>query len=483
MTKKPPTILVIFGVTGDLSERKLIPALFDLYVNKCLPDAFRIVGFARRGKSDDEFRTFAEGVIAKRGHRRKKATVKNFLNKLVYQQGVFEDAETYERLAERLIAMEQEFGRCSNKLFYLAVPPVSYETILQNLADSGLSIPCSNNEGWTRILVEKPFGKDLATAQKLDRMLGLLFKEDQIFRIDHYLAKETLQNILTFRFSNKLFEPIWNNKHIEMVEIKLWEEGGIEGRGDFYEDIGALRDVGQNHLLQMLAFVAMENPGSLAAGPIRHERVKVLRALKPISPAGIARHTLRGQYKGYQKEEGVTAYSQVETYFRIESEIDNGRWRGVPFVLESGKKMRETKTEISVYFKESASCLCPPEIAQHHQNVLTFRVQPDEGISIIFWAKKPGFKTQLEQKRLSFSYKDSPDIVKIPDAYERVLYDCIRGDQILFTSTEEVTAAWQFITPLLEYWGGTELHEYEQGSEGPGINSKIKSQPIRQAQG
>jgi glucose-6-phosphate 1-dehydrogenase len=469
MTEKieTPTILVIFGVTGDLSRRKLLPAIFDLYTKGFLPKNFRVVGFSRGQRTDTEFHNFITEVIGRKKHGHSKKVIGAFLENTHYVCGRFEEPEHYEELAKKLITIDNELGRCSNKLFYLAVPPTFYHTIFQNLADSGLSIPCGGAEGWTRILVEKPFGKDLETAQKLDQTLGLLFQEEQIFRIDHYLAKETLQNILTFRFSNKLFEPIWNNQHIEKVEIKLWETLGMEGRGAFYEDVGALRDVGQNHLLQMLAFVAMENPGELAAGPIRDKRAQALRALTLIPPSSLSTQTVRGQYAGYRREKNVAPDSSVETYFRIYAHIDNARWRGVPFYLESGKKLSEEKTEISVYFKESTTCLCRPDAKQHHQNVLVFRIQPDEGISILFWAKKPGFATDLEPKKLSFKYKDSPDVARLPDAYERILFDCIRGDQILFTSTDEVTASWKFITPILDNWNDTRLHIYEQGSEGP----------------
>lgn len=447
-----PTTLIIFGATGDLAERKLIPALFDLYLKNIFPKRFNVVGVSRKEKSDAEFCEFVTDSITKKKSRYSKKPLDDFLKTLSYQQGDILSAEFYNNLSRALIDKDKVLGQCSNKLFYLAVPPALYDPIFQNLAGSGLSVACSDVTGWIRVLVEKPFGNNLETSQKLDRKLGLLFNEEQIFRIDHYLAKETLQNILAFRFSNVLFEPIWNRDYINKVEIKLLEESGIAGRGAFYDGVGALRDVGQNHILQMLAFVAMEDPKELNAEVIRKNRAQLLAKLRPIDSANITRLVSRGQYNGYKNEKNVDLKSDTETYFKICAYIDNARWQGVPFVLESGKKMKKNLADISVYFKETESCLCPPEAEKHHQNILTFHIQPKEGISVLFWSKKPGFKMELESRELSFNYGDSMGAKIVPDAYERILYDCIEGDQTLFASTEEVEAAWRFITPILENW-------------------------------
>lgn len=455
-----PTTLIIFGATGDLAERKLIPALFDLYLKKLLPKRFNVVGVSRKEKSDNEFREFAVGSIKNKKSRYSKRALEEFLKILTYQQGDILSADFYKNLSKVLAEKDKTFGQCSNKLFYLAVPPSLYDSIFQNLADSGLSVAYSGESGWSRILVEKPFGNNLETAQKLDRKLGFLFNENQIFRIDHYLAKETSQNILAFRFSNALFEPIWDRDHINKIEIKLLEESGIAGRGAFYDGVGALRDVGQNHILQMLAFVAMEDPKELNAEIIRKNRAEILAKLRPIDPANIKRFVSRGQYSGYQNEKNVDAKSDTETYFKICAYIDSARWQGVPFVLESGKKMKKNLTEICVYFKEPESCLCPLEAEKHHQSVLTFHIQPKEGISVLFWSKKPGFKMELEPRELSFNYDAAKEIGAAPDAYERILYDCIEGDQTLFASTEEVEAAWRFITPILENWKKLPLEIY-----------------------
>ena len=463
-----PTIFVIFGVTGDLSRRKLMPSLFDLYEKGFLPAEFKIVGFSRQVLNHDEFKESALLAIsgARKRYNKKKAV--KFTDNLLYQPGFFDNALHYQNLAETLIALDERFGNCSNKLFYLATPPTLYEMIFQNLAHSGLTIPCGGAKGWTRVLVEKPFGRDIHAARKLDELLGLLFKEEQVFRIDHYLAKETVQNILAFRFSNALFEPIWNNNYIEKVELRLWEKDGIAGRGEYYDGIGALRDVGQNHILQMLALVAMENPSTLSAAELMEKRALALEALRPITGDAIARQTKRGQYIGFREEKGVAPSSTTETFFKITAHIDNARWRGVPFYLESGKGMSESKAEIVIYFKRPTACLCPPEEDHNHQNILTFRVQPDEGISLGFWVKKPGFDFDLKERRFSFSYRDSVEEKKLPDAYQRVLYDCVRGDQTLFAGTRELQAAWKFIMPIIEGWGATPLIEYEMGA-GPDL--------------
>ncbi len=461
-----PTILVIFGGTGDLSRRKLLPALFDLYENNLLPDMFKIIGTARGELSDDEYRIFAKNAIKK--HKKNKnngESINQFLDNVVYHSGDFSVSENYKKLAERLISIEDSFGVCSNKLFYLSVSPLFYDVIFKELANSGLTIPCSQETGWTRVLVEKPFGEDIKTSKELDRKLGLLFKEEQIFRIDHYLGKETLQDISMFRFSNLIFEPIWNNKYIDKVELILNEDIDIEGRGSFYDKIGALKDVGQNHMLQMLAFVAMDNPEEFNPKTVREKRASVIEKLKMIRKKDLHHCVLRGQYSGYKNEDGVAQNSKTETYFKIKVFLDSERWSGVPFILESGKALSEKKAEINIHFKKMEKCLCPFDTEQMHSNILTFRIQPDSGISILFWVKKRGVKMKLESKKLSFSYKDEKE--RKITAYERILFDAIIGDQTSFTSTREVSAAWKFITPILENWKDLKLHEYEKGTKGP----------------
>lgn len=468
-TPGKPTIVVIFGATGDLCIRKLIPSFFHLYIKGMLPKNFRIVAFSRRAMSDAEYHDFVKNEQKRRKLPELQGRLfQEFLSHVSYQQGLFDERESYKGLKKKLIAVdEHEFKRCSNKLFYLAVPPDLYQTILHNLAYNGLTIACSDGEGWTRILIEKPFGRDDETAMKLDQMLGKLFREEQIFRIDHYLAKETLQNILMFRFSNMLFEPIWNNQFIEKVEMKIYEKLDVQGRGAFYDSIGALRDVGQNHMLRMLALIAMENPHTLEASAVRTERHKVMKSLQPIEGKDVKKFTVRGQYKGYRNEASVAKNSQTETYFRLKTFINNRRWKDVPFYLESGKAMKESKAEIQVYLKESGAYLCPNDGGCDFQNVITFKIQPEEGISIRFWAKKPGLVSTLEPRELAFSYNEEKAAKKTVDAYERVLFDCIKGDQTFFTSTDEVFASWKFVTPIIQSWKKSELLPYDKGSLGP----------------
>ncbi len=485
-----PTIFIIFGVTGDLAQRKLLPSLLNLYVKKLLPHKFFIVGFSRRHMSREDFRQYVRENMNIKSGQYHEEDIKHFLDHMSYEQGTFDSRASYSALSKKLASIDDTFHQCSNKLFHLAVQPSFYETILDRLSESGLTIPCGGNEGWTRVLVEKPFGSDVETARKLDKKLADLFAEEQIFRIDHYLAKEALQNILTFRFANSLFEPLWNYRHVDKVHIKLLEKLDVEGRGEFYDSIGALKDVGQNHILQMLALMAMERPATFDAHGIRTERAKVLSRLKPMSVKNIADLGVRAQYEGYTSEQGVSPGSSTETYFRLEATIANSRWKNVPFFLESGKALADSRSEIDVYFKnpDDAFKVAPQPlsndaaskkdgVSKHdtesagadaddvaHQNVLTFRIQPDEGIKIRFWVKTPGFSYTTEAKTLKFKYTDFPSDAILPDAYERVLYDAVIGDQTLFTSTDEIMAAWRFITPVSVALGTLPMMMYKKGA-------------------
>lgn len=463
-----PTIIVIFGVTGNLSRRKLIPALFDLERAGILPSKLRIIGFSRREWSKTEFTAYVREVVNSREHGQPTEFVDKFFKKFVYCQALFNDAHAYQRLGELIISIEKNvFKKCANKLYYLAVPPHFYEGIFRELALSGLTIPCGGEMGWARILVEKPFGNDVKTAKKLDELLGWLFKEEQVFRIDHYLAKEALQNILAFRFSNALFEPVWNYKHIDLVTITLRETDTVGTRGVFYDGVGALKDVGQNHLLQMLGLIAMEPPKDASARSIRRERARVLHALHG-GGSPLSHYVLRGQYAGYTKENGVAEGSTTETFFSMKVFVRNKRFHGVPFILTSGKALHVAKTEIVVYFKPPRHCLCLAKQGKcEHENTLTFRIQPNEGIDVRFWIKRPGFSNELEEKHLSFSYAAADTAIRLPDAYERLLSDALMGDQTLFTSTEEVQAAWRFIMPILASWQQEPLVIYEKGTSGP----------------
>src|SRR3989344_5114970 len=451
-----PTIFVIFGVTGDLAGRKLLPALVTLYSKKLWPQKFAVIGFSRKSFNREEFREFIRERMKIRPGQFKEEEVKHFLDHLSYEQGLFDDALSYDRLKAKFKEIDDRWGQCSNKLFHLSVPPALYQGILKHISSSGMSVPCADDTGWTRVLIEKPFGDDLMAAKSLDKLLGKLFEEEQIFRIDHYLAKESLQNILAFRFANTMFEPLWRREHIDQVHIKLFERGGPEGRGTFYDSMGALKDVGQNHILQMLALVAMETPRSLGSDDIRRERGRVLTALRSIPGQALEKQVVRGQYIGYTNEKGVSLHSQTETYFRIKSYVDLPRWKGVPFYLESGKGLSETKTEIDIYFKNKSD--------ENHRNILTFRIQPDGGIKIRFYVKTPGYSFKTEPKSFRFSYAESRLDHNIPNDYERLIHDAFSGDQTLFASTEEIMACWKFVMPILERWGSLPLKKYEKGT-------------------
>jgi len=337
-----PTIFVIFGVTGDLAGRKLIPALLGLFSKRMLPQRFAVIGFSRRPFSREEFRELIREKMGVKPGEFREEDVKHFLDHMSYEQGLFDEPAAYERLSAHVKAIDDRWGQCSNKLFHLAVPPSLYEGILRRLSESGLTETCADETGWTRILIEKPFGRDLPTAQALDKLLGKLFEEEQIFRIDHYLAKESLQNILAFRFNNSLFEPIWRRDFIDKIHIKLFDGSGVEERGDTYDAMGALKDVGQNHMLMMLSAMTMDKPKSFSGADIRAERARVLSKLRVATDRSAKKCSVRGQYSGYQAEPGVSKQSETETYFRVKSYISSFRWKKVPLYLESGKGLSET---------------------------------------------------------------------------------------------------------------------------------------------
>jgi len=433
-------------------RQKLVPALFHLYKEGNLPKLFQVVGFSKDDLNKEGFRQ----MVREMTRAKVQATpeeIDSFAKFFVYEQGAFEEKEGYKKLAEFLGMRDNEWQVCSNKLFYLAVPPQHYKTIFENLHVTDLTKPCSPEEGWTRIIVEKPFGKDLKTAQELDRMLGTLFKEEQIYRMDHYLGKETVQNILAFRFSNSFLDPAWNKKWIESISIRLLEQDGIGDRGAFYDGIGALRDVGQNHLLQLLALFLMEPPISFQGDAVRKARAEVLRALNIPKGKKSLGKAVRGQYKGYLKESNVAVNSKTETYFRIITSLNNKRWKGVPLILESGKGLEKNLVEVQIIFRHPTPCLCPEaDNLKHYKNVLYYTIQPDEGVRLKFWVKKPGTKMQIEEKDFVFDYKQAFKGEEFQDAYERLLLNIIQGDQTLFVSTEEIMAGWKFVDSILRGW-------------------------------
>ena len=482
-----PCVMVICGATGDLTERKLGPALYNTLLGGFLPPEFTVVGFARRELTDDEFRQhLLDGINEHSRNRPAKTTIwESFARGIEYHRGEFDDPEAYVELAKRLDRIDRDRGTGGNRLFYLAVPPSLYPDIVNHLDRAGLAASgarrtSGNRRGWTRVIVEKPFGYDLASAKTLNREFAEVFEEDQVYRIDHYLGKETVQNLSVFRFGNGLFEPIWNRRYIDSVQITVAETVGVEGRGDFYDQTGALRDIVQNHGLQLLAMFAMEPPVEFGAEDLRDEKLKVLRGVKPMDPEDVATNAVRGQYvSGWVEGERVSSYrdepeiapdSETETYVALKLSIESWRWAGVPFYIRTGKVMPGRVTEIAVQFRRAPLALFSRAgVPQIDPNVLAIRVQPDEGILLRFGAKVPGQGLQIRTVNMDFRYGSS-FAVDSPDAYETLLLDAMIGDASLFTRDDEVERAWTILDPVLQAWKdgiGGPLHFYGAGTWGP----------------
>ena len=446
-----PTILVIFGVTGDVVAKKVLPALLHAYTAGTLPTLFQVIGFARRDWSNEMLQEHVRTLVQeKTAGKIDEAVLTRFSQLFTYTQGNFDVEADYLKLATDLGLVDNHWTACSNKLFYLAVPPDSYEQIFNHMAAAQLNTPCSDETGWTRVLVEKPIGTDLKSGEQLDTLLRSYFKEEQIYRIEHYLAKEMLRNILAFRFANNLFEDIWNSASIEQVNIRLWEKLGVESRGNFYDKTGALRDIGQNHLLQILALVTMERPHSFSAADIRQRRAEILSRLLAPSPNKMAEQTFHAQYEGYPTITGVDPNSTTETFFALKTFIDLPRWKGVPFVLEAGKRQNSIRKDIEVMLRHPSPCLCPP--GEHRRNKILISIEPEERITVEFWAKIPHKGWEMERRSLDFLLRDPSSFVQYTEEYERVLLDAIKGDQTLFITTEELRAMWHFTDPILTAW-------------------------------
>jgi glucose-6-phosphate 1-dehydrogenase len=444
-----PSILIVFGITGDLVKKKILKSLYHLFLKKQIPSKFKVYGFSRRSMDTISMRSYLLEIMQSSDFP-KQEMYDRFLALFEYVRGDFTEKAAYENLAQMLGQIDGKWQICSNKLFYLAVPPQAYETIIKNLHESGLTKPCSPKEGLTRVILEKPFGTDLKTAQKLDQLLGSLFKEEQIYRVDHYLGKETVRNIMAFRFGNIFFNPIWSNKFIEKIEVRLLQQSGIEERGEFYDKIGALRDVGQNHMLQLLALFIMDEPATFSADDIKQARAKALLSLKRFTGQEMATKTQRGQYRNYAKVEGVAADSETETYFQIETESDSENFRNIPLILESGKCRSESVTEVVVTFKSSQSPFS--DKSGKFQNTLIYQILPQEKISICFLSKKPGFIYELRAHELGFKYRQAYSDDQFIDDYEALLHDIFKGDQTLFVSTKEIMSEWSFIEPIIYFW-------------------------------
>ena len=471
-------IIVIFGASGDLASRKLIPAIFSLKTQKIMPEKFAIVGAGRTKMSNEDFRTKMSGAII--SYSEEKVSDENLIAEFVqdiYYQSLDTTSENeFSELKSLLDKIDLKYSIGGNYIFYMATPPSSYEVIGINLAKSGLS---NQKNGFRRLIIEKPFGYDLESARKLNKTLHELISEDQIFRIDHYLGKETVQNLLVTRFANGMFEPLWNRNYIDRIEITSAESMGVGERGGYYDNSGALRDMVQNHLLQMVGMTAMEPPSSLDANAIRNEILKVFQSLQPIREEDVPTQVIRGQYTGslirgecvtgYRYEKGVAADSRTETYVAIKFFINNWRWGGVPFYMRTGKRLPTRVTEIVIHFKQTPHHLFQRESGKLSTNQLIIRIQPDEGILLKFDMKEPGAGFNVKNVNMDFHYKDLAD-TRVPSAYERLLHDVMDGDSTLFSRDDEVETAWKFLEPVQKAWKNNKaikIFGYPAGTWGP----------------
>lgn len=473
-----PGALVVFGASGDLVHRKLLASIFRLYAQNLLDDRFYVLGCGRKKFSDAQFRSKAEQSVRDRSDLSELGGLDAFLSRLYYLDGDYDDAGLYERIRGRLVELDHKHEVRESHVFYLSVPPFLYTTIVEHLGSEGLACPDRpDNERQVRLVVEKPFGKDLDSALQLNASLSRCFKESQIYRIDHYLGKETVQNILMLRFANTIYEPIWNRNYIDNVQITIAETVGVGHRAGYYDSAGALRDMFQNHMLQMLSLVAMEPSISFDADYIRDEKVKLLRSIRPFNVDRLDEFWVRGQYgpgtvndqqvRGYLDESGVKPDSRTETYVAAKLFIDNWRWQDVPFYLRTGKRLAAKDTEIAITFKEVPySMFSSVGLDELPANVLVMHIQPEEGISLRFQAKRPGSKICMSTLNMNFSYK-SIFSAEMPEAYQRLLLDCMVGDQTLFTRQDDVEVSWGLLTPVLDAWEQSRAvpHIYPAGCE------------------
>jgi glucose-6-phosphate 1-dehydrogenase len=471
-----PCIVTIFGATGDLTKRKLVPALYSLMQQRLLPAEFAILGFSRPEMSDEEFRAHIREVFEEFGDKDSfdESVWESFAAGLFYMSGDFSDAEAFNRLRTRLDEIHKERGTSGNRIFYLSTAPSFFGLISEQLGKAGLN----ESQGWTRVIVEKPFGHDLDSARTLNRELAAVFREEQVYRIDHYLGKETVQNLLVFRFANSIFEPLWNRQYIDHVQITNAEAIGVEGRGAYYEEAGVVRDMIQNHVFQVTSLIAMEPPANLSANGVRDEKIKAMQAVRPIPLERVEEFAVRGQYgagyvlgekvPGYREEPGVNPESSTETFAALKLYFDNWRWAGVPFYIRSGKRLPKRVTEIAIQFKEVPHRLFTETDEPLEPNVLVIRIQPNEGITLRFGAKLPGQMMRIRWVNMDFRYGSSFG-VHTPEAYERLLLDCILGDSTLYARRDMTERGWEIVTPILHAWkqSAKDFPNYEAGTWGP----------------
>ncbi|HKZ05540.1 MAG TPA: glucose-6-phosphate dehydrogenase [Methylomirabilota bacterium] len=475
-------VMVIFGASGDLTKRKLVPALWSLFQSRVLPEPFAVVGVSRTEMSNEVFRANMREAVSDfaRVQPPSPRVWDRFAQALFYYTGDPADPNLYPGLGAFIKGIEQERGTGGSRLYYLSTPPSLYTHIVQRLGEAGFNRPDSP-DAWVRLVIEKPFGRDVPSSQALNQVVAGVFNEAQVYRIDHYLGKETVQNILVFRFANGIFEPLWNRNHVDHVQITVSETLGVESRGAYYEESGALRDMIQNHILQLLCLVAMEPPVTFDAYPVRDEKTKVMRALRPIVPAEVDQVAVRGQYgqgfvagqrvPGYREEKGVSSESITETYAAIKLGVDNWRWAGVPFYLRTGKRLAGRASEISVQFRRTPHLVFRrnPEAIAEAANRLILRIQPDEGISLQFGAKRPGPEPRIKAVEMEFDYHKAFG-GEPPEAYERLLVDAMKGDPTLFARGDWVDLAWELLDPVLQAWGAGDPRKfpnYEAGTWGP----------------
>ena len=474
-----PNAIVVFGASGDLTHRKLLVSLFALFSQNMLSDRFFFLGCGRKEFSDEHFRGEARESISKSLKAPPPDTLDTFISKLYYLSGDYEDEGFYQRIKTRLAELSRKHDVRESVVFYMAVPPTLYPAIVERLSSAGLARPSvSDGSQKIKLVIEKPFGRDLASAVDLNRRISRCFSESQIYRIDHYLGKETVQNIMMLRFANGIFEPVWNRNYIDNVQITIAETVGVEHRAGYYDTCGALRDMFQNHMLQMLTLVAMDPPISFEADRIRDEKVRLLRSVRPLDPSRMREFWIRCQYgpgsvggkhvAGYLDEPGVSKNSRTETFVATKLFIDNWRWQGVPFYCRTGKRLAAKDTEIAITFKKVPySLFSSAGLNNLPANVLVLQIQPEEGVSLSFQAKRPGSQLCMSTLNMRFSYKDV-FFAEAPEAYRRLLLDCMVGNQMLFTRQDDVEVSWQLLTPVLQAWeqDTSAPHVYPAGGEG-----------------
>ncbi|MCH6258143.1 glucose-6-phosphate dehydrogenase [Puniceicoccaceae bacterium K14] len=476
-----PTIITIFGASGDLCARKLVPAIYNLAVDNLLPADFYLIGYGRKPIPDEEFREVCTEAISKFSRRKLDKDIwKRIEEHTYYCSGGYDELAAFEKLKAKIDSIEKDLGRAAQSVCYVSTPPSVFEPIIKNLGACGLATKYQETDKHTKVVVEKPFGKDLASAQNLNRVIQGVFQERQVYRIDHYLGKETVQDLLVQRFANSIFEPLWNRQYVENVQITVAESLGVGTRGGYYEQSGATRDMIQNHTMQLLALMAMEPPSSLNAESIRDEKVKLLKAIEPLNTDYANPDVIRAQYDeglvdglkvpGYRQEQGVSTESETETYCALRLNINNWRWQGVPFYLRSGKRMSRRVTEIAIQFKRPPSTLFSKnESLSLASNTLVYQIQPDEGSTVLLNAKIPGLQTRTQPVKMHFKYSTTFGS-NTPEAYERLVLDAMIGDGTLFIRGDETEASWNLITPLHEFWaseGRRGMEAYTSGSWGP----------------